>query len=444
MDIRQAVGFILNEAKKAGADSAESLGVYSRALSASCRLQKTDSLESEESSGVDVRVFVGKRQAVASCCILEPEYLAKTAQTAVETAKATPPDAYCGLADPDEQATTFPDLDLCDSFAPDTQKLLSLAKEAEQTALDNPAIVNSDGASADYALTQTYRQSTTGFERESARTRFSLSACVLAGGENQSRERDYDYSSATYFEDLRAAKDVGAQAAARAQNRLGAVKIASARMPVVLEQRVARRFFGYFLGAINGMAAVKKTTFLADWLGKAVFAPQISVFEDPFVPRGLASRACDAEGIACQKRRLIENGVLTTWLTDLNAARRLNIAPTGHAGRGFGAMPHASASNVFVSGGQGTFEDLTGSVKRGLFVTDVIGSGLNAVTGDYSQGVSGRLIENGRLTVPVREMTIAGNLKDLFAQMILADDAQDGYAVSVPTALLPDVSVSGK
>lgn len=398
MDIRQAVGFILNEAKKAGADSAESLGVYSRALSASCRLQKTDSLESEESSGVDVRVFVGKRQAVASCCILEPEYLAKTAQTAVETAKATPEDAYCGLADPDEQATTFPDLDLCDSFAPDTQKLLSLAKEAEQTALDNPAIVNSDGASADYALTQTYRQSTTGFEHESART----------------------------------------------QNRLGAVKIASARMPVVLEQRVARRFFGYFLGAINGMAAVKKTTFLADCLGKAVFAPQISVFEDPFVPRGLASRACDAEGIACQKRRLIENGVLTTWLTDLNAARRLNIAPTGHAGRGFGAMPHASASNVFVSGGQGTFEDLTGSVKRGLFVTDVIGNGLNAVTGDYSQGVSGRLIENGRLTVPVREMTIAGNLKDLFAQMILADDAQDGYAVSVPTALLPDVSVSGK
>ena len=149
MDIRQAVGFILNEAKKAGADSAESLGVYSRALSASCRLQKTDSLESEESSGVDVRVFAGKRQAVASCCILEPEYLAKTAQTAVETAKATPEDAYCGLADPREQASEFPDLDTCDAYAPDTRKLLSLAKETEQAALDNPAIVNSDGASAD-------------------------------------------------------------------------------------------------------------------------------------------------------------------------------------------------------------------------------------------------------------------------------------------------------
>lgn len=444
MDIRQAVGLILDEAKKAGADSAESLGVYSRALSASCCLQKTDSLESEETRGVDVRVFVGHRQAVASCCILEPAYLAKTAQTAVETAKATPEDAYCGLADPREQASVFPDLDTCDAYAPDTRKLLSLAKETEQAALDNPAIVNSDGASADYALTQTYRQSTTGFERKSARTQFSLSACVLAGGENQSRERDYDYSSATHFEDLRAAKDIGTQAALRAQRRLGAVKIESARLPVVLEKRVARRFFSYFLGAINGMAAVKKTTFLADCLGKSVFAPQVNVLEDPFVPRGLASRACDAEGIPCRKRLLIENGVLTTWLTDLNAARRLNIAPTGHAGRGFGAMPHAGASNVFVSGGQGTFEDLTGSVKRGLFVTDVIGNGVNAVTGDYSQGVSGCLIENGRLTVPVREMTIAGNLKDLFAQMILADDATSGYAVNVPTVLLPRVSVAGK
>ena len=444
MNVQQAVSFLLDKAMKAGATAAESSGICSRSIAASCRMGKTESLEYAETSGADLRVFIGKRQAVVSSCVLDEKTLENLATTAVEMAKATPPDEFCGLADKESRATQFPDLDLCDNFEPNAQQLKELALEAEQAALENKKIVNSDGAQADYAYSDILTRSSTGFSYARKKTNFSLSVCVVAQSENDAKERDYDYTSATHFGDMTNARTIGKNAAERTVKRLNAKKIPSANLPVILDKRIARRFFGYFLSAVNGSAAAKKTTFLAGKMHQSVFHPSVNLIENPFVKRGLASRPCDAEGLPCIQRNLIDKGVLTCWLTDLNAARRLNIPPTGHAVRSFGGMPHAAPSNIFVSGGDKTPAELIKSIHKGILITDVFGNGVNLVTGDYSQGAFGYLIENGEIATPVHEITIAGNLTDLFARTVLGNDNTTGFAVNAPTVLIENISVSGK
>lgn len=444
LSLSNAVDFLIEQARKAGADAAESFGVHSLTLSAECRLQKTENLEYAETSGVDLRVFCGKRPAVVSSSVLDKKTLSDLARRAVQMAKAVPEDPFCGLADPERQATDFPDLDLYDPAEQTTAALLDLALKTEDAALSVPGVTQSDGAAAGVEKSHIIMASSTGFRREYDRSSASVSVSVIAADAEGKKETDYDYSSAVYFSDLEDGEKIGKNAGQRAVRRLNPEKIPSRTMDVILEPRLARGLIGTFAGAINGAGIARGTSFLKDCMGQEIFPASLSLIENPHKKRGAASRPCDAEGLPCRQRALINNGVLTSWLLDLHAARKLSLEPTGHAARGLGANPHPSASNLTLTGGTVSPAELMADIKYGLYLTQLFGQGIDMITGDYSRGASGFLIENGQITTPVSEITIAGNLKNMFKNMAAANDLDDRHAVNAPTIRLFNMSVAGK
>lgn len=442
--LSDAVTFLIERAHRHGAESAESFGVDSLSMSAECRLQKTESLEYAQTSGVDLRVFVGRRQAVVSSSILDEKTLDELAERAVEMARAVPEDPYCGLADPALLATEFPDADLCDPYVPTPEKLLETAMIAEEAALSVPGVTNSSGAGASYDGSEIIMASTSGFFRSYRRSGSSFSVSVVAEDKNGLKETDYDFSSAVYFSDLEPTEAIGKRAGERTVRRLGARKIDSGRMSILLEPRLAKGLVGTFASAINGAAVARGTSFLKDSLEAPVFADNVSILEDPHRRRSPASRPCDAEGLPTRERALVDRGILTTWLLDLRSARQLALEPTGHAARGLGGIPHPSASNLTLAGGTLTPEELMADITHGLYLTNLFGQGINMITGDYSRGASGFLIENGKITLPVHEITVAGNLKDMFRRLVPANDIELRSAVRAPTVRLDDISVAGK
>lgn len=439
-----AVEFLIERAQKHGADAAESFGVNSTSISAEVRGQKTETLEYAETSGVDLHVFCGKKQALISSSVLDTQTLDELAERAVEMAKAVPDDPYSGLADPEMQAKEFKDLDLYDSAVQTTESLLELALRTEAAALDVKGVTQSNGVGASTETTEVIMASTTGFMRRYKRSNTAFSVSALAEDKDGNKETDYDYSSAVYLSDLASPEEIGRSAGERTVRRLGAEKIPSAVMDIVLEPRIAKGLLGILSSAVNGTSIARGTSFLKDSMGEELFSPNLSVIEDPHRLRGLSSRLCDAEGLPTARRAVIDSGVLTTWMLDLHSARKLGLAPTGHAARGLGGNTHPAPSNLSLTGGTMTPEELMSDIKRGLYITQLFGQGINMITGDYSRGASGFLIENGKITVPVHEITIAGTLKSMFKNMAAANDLDERYAFSSPTVRLFNMSVAGK
>ena len=444
LSLSDAVEFLIEQAQKNGSDAAESFGIDSTAISVECRQQKTETIEYAQTSAVDLRVFCNRQQAIVSSSVLKKNALKELAERAVQMAKAVPEDSYCGLADPTLQAKTLPDLDIYDDTDISSQRLLDLALKTEEAALSVNGVSQSDGAGAGIDKSHIIMASTTGFRREYNRSSASFSVSVIAADDSGNREMDYDYSSAVYFSDLEEAEKVGKNAGERAVKRLNPRKIASQTMDVVFDPRLARELIGTLTSAINGAAIARGTSFLKDCLYTQILPKELTLFEDPHKKRGLRSRPCDAEGLLCHPCALVENGVLTTWLLDLHSARKLNMPPTAHATRGLGNPPHPSASNLVLTGGNATPKELISGIKKGIYVTQLFGQGVNMITGDYSRGAAGFLIENGQITIPVSEITVAGNLKDMFKNMIAANDLDEHYSVNVPTLCLPQLSVAGK
>ncbi len=444
LTLSNAVDFLIEQSRKAGADAAESFGIHSLTISAECRLQKTENLEYAETSAVDLRVFCGKKPAVVSSGILDKKTLSELAERAVQMAKAVPEDPYCGLASPEQQVKDFPDLDLYDPSEQTTATLLDLALKTEDAALSVSGVSQSDGAAAGVEKSHIIMASSTGFRREYDRSSASASVSVIATASDGSKETDYDYTSAVYFSDLENGEKIGKNAGERAVKRLNPQKIPSQTMDVVLEPRLARGLLGTFSSAINGTGIARGTSFLKDCMGQEIFPAGLSVIETPHKTRGPASRPCDAEGLPCVQRALIDKGVLTSWLLDLHSARKLNLDPTGHAARGLGSNPHPSASNLTLTGGTVQPEELISDIKYGLYLTQLFGQGIDMITGDYSRGASGFLIENGQITTPVSEITIAGNLRHMLKNMAAANDLNDRYAFNAPTVRLFGMSVAGK
>lgn len=444
LSLSDAIDFLIENARKNGADAAESFGIDSINASAECRRQKTETLEYAQTDAVDLRVFCGGRQAIVSSSSLKKDTLTELAERAVQMAKTVPEDPYCGLADPDMQARALPDLDMFDATEISTRQLLDLALEAENAALSVKGVTLSDGAGAGIDKSHVIMASTTGFRREYDRSSASFSVSVIAEDENGNKETDYDYSSAVYFSDLESAEKIGKNAGERAVKKLKPRKIASQAMDIVFAPRLARGLIGTLASAINGAAIARGSSFLKDGLNTQILPDHLTLFENPHKKRGLRSRPCDAEGLPCRPRALIENGVLKTWVLDLHSARKLDMEPTGHAARGLGGSPHPSVSNLTLTGGTLTPEELIADIKNGIYVTQLFGQGENMITGDYSRGATGFLIENGKITVPVSEITVAGNMKEMFKNMIAANDLDERYAVNVPTLCLPRLSVAGK
>ena len=281
-----------------------------------------------------------------------------------------------------------------------------------------------------------------GFAQAYRRTGISLGVSAIAG-EGTGMERDYDYSSAIHFSDLKSPEYVGKSAGERAVKRLGARKVSSQTVPVVYDRRVASSLIGHLAGAINGASIARGTGFLKSSMGRRIFAKGIAVVDDPLRPRGMGSRPFDGEGLATSRRELVADGILQGWLLDLRAARQLKLAPTGNGARGLSSPPGPSTSNLHLEPGHLTLEEMIGSITQGLFITELIGNSVNMVTGDYSRGASGYWIENGALAYPVSEITIAGNLKDMFMTLEPANDLEFKSSTNAPTCRVEGLTIAG-
>ena len=433
---------LMKWAKAAGADSADALYVNGESISVAQRMGKREKLESSEGRDLGLRVFVGQRQAFVSSTDFAPKALRILAERAVDMARAVPEDPVCGIAPADLLAESWPDLDLDDKRRPSAKALLAMAAEAEDAARAVKGVTNSEGAEAGWGRTSVVLAASNGFCGGYRRSGYSLS-CAVLGGEGTGMERDYEWSSAVHLEDLMAPARVGRNAGKFVVRRLNPRKARSARVPVVYDRRVSGGLIGHLAGAINGRAVARGTSFLKDKMGEKIFADGLRILDNPHRKRGLGSRPFDAEGLATKRLAVIDDGRLTTWLLDLAAARQLKLKPTGHATRGTSGPPSPTTSNFYLERGKLPVEELISDIKSGLFITDLIGFGINGVTGDYSRGASGFWIENGKLAWPVSGITVAGNLKDMFLNMTPANDLQFKGATNAPTVRIEGMTVAG-
>ena len=441
-DVLNLLADLIAKAKKAGADAADAVAIAGTSLSHTRRLGKTEKLERSETQDLGLRVFIGKQQAMVSSSDREPVILDELVERAVAMARAIPEDPFCGLADPDQIAHDWPELDIFDPSEPTAETLIEHARAAEEAALAVEGITNSEGADAGWGRSRAALAASNGFAGSYAGSSWGVSVSVIAGTDT-GMERDYDFASAVYGSDLRSAEEVGREAGRRAVKRLGARKMPTGKVPVVFDPRVARTFLSHLLGAISGPSIARGTSFLKDKLGERIFPEAITLTEDPHKQRGHRSRPFDGEGVANRRRALVEKGVLTTWLLDLRSARQLKMASTGHAARGTASPPTPAATNVWIEPGVQTPQELYADIKSGLYVTELMGMGVNGVTGDYSRGASGFWIENGAIAFPVSEMTVAGNLKDMFARMLAANDLEFRTGADAPTLRIDDLTVAG-
>jgi PmbA protein len=433
---------LLKWAKAAGADSADALYVNGESISVAQRMGKREKLESSEGRDLGLRVFVGQRQAFVSSTDFAPAALRTVANRAVDMARAVPEDPVCGIAPEELLADGWPDLDLNDKSRPSARTLLAMAAETEDAARAVKGVTNSEGAEASWGRTSVMLAASNGFSGGYRRSGYSLS-CAVLGGEGTGMERDYEWSSAVHLEDLMAARTVGRNAGKFVVRRLNPRKAKSARVPVVYDRRVSGGLIGHLAGAINGRAVARGTSFLKDKMGEKIFADGIRILDNPHRKRGLGSRPFDAEGLPTKRYAVIDDGRLTTWLLDLAAARQLKLKPTGHAARGTSGPPSPTTSNFYLEKGKLSLDELLGDIKSGLYITDMIGFGVNGVTGDYSRGASGFWIENGKLAWPVSGITVAGNLKDMFLNMTPANDLQFKSSTNAPTVRIEGMTVAG-
>ncbi len=444
-DPQQALALLdalLAKARARGADAADAVLVGSVALSNAQRLGELERLEREESQDLGLRVLVGRRQAIVSSTDTAPEALDGLVEQALAMAKSVPEDKYCGLAEPDQLAAEPPELDMIDPEEPAPETLIERARACEAAARAVKGVTNSEGAEASWSMSRVALAASNGFSGSYAGSRHSLGVSVLAG-EGLAMERDYDFTSTVFAADLEDPETVGRRAGERAVRRLGPKKAATAKVPVVYDPRISGGLLGHLASAINGTAIARGTSFLKDKMGKAVFATGLNVIDDPHRPRGLRSKPFDAEGLANRRRAVVENGVLKTWFLDLRSARQLGLASTGNASRGTSSPPGPAATNLYLEPGSQSPEALIGEIDAGFYVTEMMGMGINGVTGDYSRGAAGFWIEKGALTYPVSEVTVAGNLKDMFLALTPADDLVFRYGINAPTLRVDGMTVAG-
>ena len=434
---------LIARARRAGATDADAMLSDGTSLSATQRLGEREDVQRSEGVEVGLRVFVGKRQAMVATTETGPRAFDSLVERALAMARAAREDEYCGLAEKELLAKEVPALDLMDAAEPDAETLFARAAETEDAARAVQGVTNSDGAEAGWGRGMHTLVTSDGFAGSYATSRFSLVASVVAGT-GTAMETDYAYSRARHGADLRAPADVGREAGERSVRRLNPRKIESAAVPVVFEPRVANSILRHLSQAVSGTAIARGTSFLRKDLGKEIFAPGVTVRDDPHRPRGLVSRPFDGEGVATRPMAIVENGVLQTWILSSASARQLGLRTTGHAVRGMSSAPGPSASNLYMEAGTRTPAELIADIGQGLWITSLIGFGVNMVTGDYSRGASGFWIENGELAYPVAELTIAGSLKEMFRNLTPANDLEFRFGTDAPTLRIDGMTVAGK
>ncbi|MDH5527045.1 MAG: TldD/PmbA family protein [Nitrospirota bacterium] len=427
-----------------GATGADALAVESDAFSVQVRLGEVETTTGARDKGISLRVFHGTRSAACSSSDFSPEAIERLVVDTCELARLTEEDPDAGLP-PDPATPPGVALDLYDDgITLSIDERVDLARRAEAVAMAaDPRISNSEGASFDSSSSERAYVRSTGFSGSYRTTSYGLSTVPVASHDG-GMQRDWWFTGARHFADLLSPEEVGAEAARRVLRRLGAKKGRTCKVPVVFDPLAAASLIGHLAGAVSGDSVYKGASFLGEKLGRKIAASGVTIIDDGLRPRGLGSKPFDGEGMPVGRHTVVEAGVLNTFLLDTYTAKKLGKSSTGHASRGLGGSPSPSATNFYLQAGSATPEEIIGSVQNGLYVTELIGFGVNGVTGDYSRGASGIWIENGELTWPVEEVTISSNLLDMFAGIeMIGNDLDFSRRVVSPTVKIDRMTVGG-
>ncbi len=434
---------LVKSAVKAGADAADAVAIEGSSRGVSWLDGKLEDVEGSEGEDIGLRVMIGKRQAIVSSSDRRPDRLSEIVQRTIDMARAVPEDDYCGLAPTDRLAKApFQDLELYDDTHVSATQLREIAAECEDAARAVKGVTKSGGAGASAGTYKIALATSHGFAGSYKGSSFSASVSVVAG-DGTAMERDYDHTSARFYADLKSAADVGKSAGERAVRRLNPSKLSSGQMSVVFDPRAGNSLLGHFAGAVNGTSVARGSSFLKDAMGDQIFAPNVTIVDDPFMKRGLASKLFDGEGVSVRCQNLVEAGVLKTWTLNSAAARQLGLDVTGHATRGTSGTPGIGTSNLYMQAGEISPTELLADIQDGLYITELIGMGVNGVTGDYSRGASGFRIQGGEVTDSVSEITIASTLQEMFKNITPADDLTFEYGINVPTLRIDGMMIAG-
>ena len=440
-DARKIAQRLVERGIGAGATGADALYIGDRSSAVQVRLGELEDVSRSEGEQIGLRLFDGARSATVASSDLSDEALDVLVERCLAMAREAPEDPYAGLApEPLLQHGEPPPVEGYDPQEPDPEDLRTRALEAESAALAVAGVTNSSGASSSASANTVALATSGGFSGAYRVSGHSVSAAMIAG-EGASMQRDHAWHSARFLEDLESAAEIGRKAGERAVARLDPKRPKPGRYPVIFDRRVSSTLLGHFSGAISGSSIARKTSFLQGKLGEAVFASGITIVDDPLRPRGLRSRPFDAEGVRVSRRELVSKGMLTSWIAESASARQLGIEPTGHASRGVGGAPEASPSNLYMEAGSRTAEDLFATFPEAVLIVELIGQGVNGVTGDYSRGAVGFMVRGGTIAEPVSEITIASNLIDMFATLEPASDLELRRGIDAPTILVPEMTV---
>ena len=445
-DLTNLTERLLDAARKAGADGADALAVDGQSVSVDVLAGKLEHAERSEGVDIGLRVLVGKRQACVSSSLFDDATLATMAERAVAMAHEAPEDETIGLADPDQLAKNW-DVDALDLFDASEEPLAAAledeAKRAEAAALAISGVSQVQSASASYGRRRIHLATTNGFSGGYRRSEKGAS-CVAITGEGTGMERDYFGDARIYQADVISPEEIGRIAAERTVERSGARKPKTGTFPVIFDERISSSLIGHLVSAVNGSSIVRGSSFLRKAMGEQVLPKGIDLIENPHRARVFGSRPFDGEGLATKPRHIIRDGILQGWTLDLANGRKLAMESTANASRGTSAPPSPSVSNLELTQGDVSRDELLAQMGTGLLVTSMIGSTINPNTGDYSRGASGFWVENGEIQYPVNECTIAGNLIDMLKAIIPANDARPHLSRVVPSLLVEGLTLAGE
>ena len=437
---------ILKKLKKKGADEADVVFSSSKNKSSSCRLGEIEKTEESVTNEIGIRVIIKKRQSIISTTNIEHRNINSLIEKVIEMVKVVPTDEFCGLANNNQisipSKEDIENLDLCDKYEPDKKEINEKVLLLEQSALNNKKIINSEGAELSYTKSKYILMASNGLESEITKTHSDYILAVLAGNKSN-MERAYDYKSKVFFNDLGDFNKIGKKVASDALKKIGSKKIKTCKCDVIYDSKVASSLLNNLFNACNASSIIKGTTFLKKKKNKKIFNENINIIDDPLMKRKLRSRVIDGEGIKTEEKKLIDNGFLKFFFNCLSTAKQIKEDPSGHGTRYVSSIPSASYTNLYLKNGKQKKKDMISSLKKGLIITELMGSSVNLSNGDYSRGASGFWIENGQISYPVSEITIAGNLENIFKSLVPADDLEFNFGINSPSLFIQNLTVGG-
>ena len=442
IQINEKADFLIKKSKKSGADSVDVVYIENTNIDVGCRLKKIEKLERSESNDIGLRFIKNKKQVIVSSNDLSKKNLEELIYKASKMVGAIPRDPYCSIAKKKDLIKKIPNLEIFDSKEPTIKSLKDKVIEAENAGLNVKGVTNSEGAEIGWNKSKIYLFNSNGLNVSYQSSSYDIYA-VLIAGRGTLMEREYEFASSVFEKDLTKTSLIGKKAGELAVKKINPKKIKTSKIPVIFSPRVANSFLKHLSSAINGNSITRGTSFLKKKLNKKIFSSNINIIDNPLIKKGLQSKPFDGEGLETKKTQIIKNGELKTWFLDLATAHQLRLKSTAHASRNISSPPTPSPTNLYFEPSNISPKSLIGNIKKGVYLTELMGSSVNLINGDYSRGGSGFWIDKGEITYPINGITIADNLNEMFKKIILANDLEFKHGLNSPTMLIEDMIVAG-